>query len=104
MPFFEQLLRAAASDGSRSTALAPLQLPFGLLLASAVWSAIQGAPVWLTIALASGAGLCLLFLLGAFSYFVRKNPDALRSERYSLRKLEIRRGLIGDSHHGLVGD
>jgi hypothetical protein len=32
----------------------------------------------------------------------RKNPDALRSERYSLRKIEIEKGMIGDDRHGIV--
>ncbi len=36
----------------------------------------------------------------SYLYFMFKDPDALRSENYSLEKLAIQRGLAGDSTSG----
>ena len=47
-----------------------------------------------------------LSLVGFYCYvyvhFMKTDPDALRSERYSLRKLELQKGLIGDNRTGLI--
>jgi hypothetical protein len=63
-----------------------------------IWS---DAPAWLTI----GLGICALvnFLLFgcAYIFFMVKDPDALRSESYSLQKLALQKGLFGDSIQGL---
>ena len=48
------------------------------------------------------AAIAILFYLGAYVYFASRDPDALRSERYSIQKLAIERGFIGDSTAGNV--
>lgn len=45
--------------------------------------------------------LVLLLFLSSYVYFMRTNPDALRSEQFSLSKLAIEKGLIGDTLSGL---
>jgi hypothetical protein len=43
----------------------------------------------------------LLLFLVSYIYFGIKNPDYLRSEQYSLSKMAIERGLLGDNLTGL---
>jgi hypothetical protein len=62
----------------------------------------EDAPRWLLIALVSGLAACLVALLGGYFYFAFTNPDYLRSERFTLRKLEIGKGLLGDSESGMT--
>ena len=41
-------------------------------------------------------------VLFRFMFCLFKDRDALRSERFSLRKMEIEKGLYGDSDLGLI--
>ena len=51
-----------------------------------------------------GSFSALTLLLFGFGYvfFMFKDSDALRSERYSLSKMAIEKGLIGDDIKGLL--
>lgn len=48
--------------------------------------------------------VCLVtaIYLGAYIYFMFKNPDALRSETFTLRKMAIEKSLHGDDLTGLT--
>lgn len=58
--------------------------------------------MWLLIALSCGIGLVILQMIFAYNYLLIKDRDALRSESYTLNKLAIEKGLIGDSDAGVV--
>lgn len=62
---------------------------------------LAGAPTWLLIAVGVGLALTMLTFLGAYIYLLIKLPDALRSESYSLSKMAIEKGLVGDNLLGL---
>ena len=53
-------------------------------------------------ALAVAVGIVLAVFIFGFIYLLFKNPDALRSEHYSLSKLAMEKGLLGDSVRGLL--
>ena len=91
----------ASAKGARSTALQPLHWLIGMLLTSIPIMAMAGVSSWILIAVSITLGLVLIIFLGAYIYFLLKNPDALRSERFTLSKMAIERGLIGDSLSGL---
>ena len=44
--------------------------------------------------------VAFLIECGAYLYLLRHDRDALRSERFSLEKLRIQKGLMGDSVSG----
>ncbi len=100
------LLRAflsqANSYGSRSTALGTIQWLMAILLGGLIALFSAKAATW-SVGLV-GAMLALAFVLYLYAYlfFMFKDPDALRSERYSLRRMEIEKGLIGDNVSGLL--
>ena len=92
----------ASAKGARSTALHALQWGMAMLLISISIMAMAGAPFWILIAISSAFGLVLVTFIGAYIFLLIKNPDALRSERFTLSKMAIERGLIGDSQSGLT--
>ena len=53
------------------------------------------------IVLGVGIALAPLLFFAAYVYFGKTNPDALRSESYSLTKLAIQNRLMGDSLTGV---
>lgn len=95
------LLNHASVDGSKSTVLRPLGWALVMLLPSVITSSWAGVPEWITIMFAIMLGFVVLLYLGAYIYFMRTDPDALRSEKYSLKKMEIQNTLIGDSDRGM---
>ena len=60
------------------------------------------APEWLLITLALFLGLCVVLFVGAYIYLLINNPDALRSETYTLQKIALEKGLFGDSISGTI--
>jgi hypothetical protein len=65
-------------------------------------AALPHAPGYLCPALLIAAGVVGVAFLGAYFHFGFKNADNIRSERFTLRKMEIHKGLVGDSETGLT--
>jgi hypothetical protein len=59
-------------------------------------------PVWLIILLAVILVFAFILFFIAYGYCLIKDRDALRSETYSIQKMAIERGIIGDSSTGYV--
>lgn len=100
--FFQSFLSEATAKGARSSALHSLQWMLGILLSALPVTIWAGAPPWLLIAISAAAGLVLFLFVFAYVYFLFRQPDALRSEQFSLSKLAIEKGLVGDNVAGLV--
>lgn len=98
----ESFLRQAQVGQSRSSVINPLQWTLVIVTAALLaLTAIPHAPTGLIIGVACADGLVLLLIVAAYVFFMLKNPDALRSETYSLAKTAIDRKLLGDSLTGL---
>jgi len=98
----QNFLHGVNAKGARSTALHALQWGLGMFLSglpAAIW---VGAPTWILVFLVVFLSLVLLTFLGAYIFLLFKDRDALRSEQYSLSKMAIERGLIGDDVTGLL--
>jgi hypothetical protein len=99
---FQSFLSEATAKGARSTALHSLQWMLGILLSAlpiVIWA---GAPDWLLVGISGAAALILVLFIFAYVYFLLKQPDALRSEQFSLSKMAIEKGLVGDNVSGLI--
>lgn len=95
--FFEQ----TDANGTRTTALHPLLWGIGIFSAAITGILKAGAPDWLLVIVTALFFLCSVTFIGAYLYFMFKNPDALRSERFTLNKMAMERGFIGDDYAGL---
>lgn len=96
------LLQQATTSGARSTALQPLCWLAAILMSGVIGASYYNVPIWLLIALAVFLGACIILFLTSYAYFAIKNPDALRSERFTLSKMAIEKNLIGDNTVGLM--
>jgi Na+/glutamate symporter len=74
----------------------------GLLLTAALWAVRLNAPEWLLALLAVLAVITVGVYLYAYVYFMKHDSEALRSERYSLGKLAINKGVAGDDLAGII--
>ncbi len=101
---FHSFFSEANAKGAKSTALHSLQWGMGMLAVCISYFLNFGkcTNLLLLIVLAVAFGLVLITFLGAYMVLLRKDPDALRSESYTLSKMAIERGLMGDNQHGLI--
>ena len=102
LPWLRDMLHQATEDGSRSTALKPVGWMTGVLTSSSIGSAYFGAPSWLTMVFAVSSALSVALYVFAYLYLLFNDRDSLRSERYSLQKLAIEKGIVGDSSSGVI--
>jgi hypothetical protein len=99
MTEFMGLLQAQAR-GSRTTALQPLIYMASVLLAAGVLGHDR-LPGWALVGVIGLAFLVVVVFISVYIHFVRSDLDALRSERFVIRKLEIQ-SKIGDSTTGIL--
>lgn len=95
-------LEQANATGTRSTVLTDLRWFAAIVLSALLVAFKVTAPFWMLIMLACLLGLISLVYLTAYIYFGLRNPDALRSERFTLSKLAIERSITGDNLAGFV--
>ena len=86
---------------SRSDVLKPLAWLVGILALATVLMLATKAPEWmLQWMILSLVGTIILYAF-AYVFCLIMDRDALRSEKYSLNKMAIEHGLIGDSSGGM---
>lgn len=97
LELLQTLLQQASARGSRSTALQTVIWTACIFVAALVSSISISAPGWVVVFLGCSVALLLITFVFAYAYFAVKNPDALRSERFTLtpRKSESPRAVAG---------
>jgi hypothetical protein len=104
MSFFNALMQHSTASGSRSTALKPLGGLIALLLIGTLGTAKFNSPEWLLILLAILSSISVVLFIGAYLYFMFRDPDALRSEKFNIEKMAIQKGIVGDSASGIIDE
>lgn len=97
-----QLLDRASTDVRRSSALHPLQWMMAIISTALLVAISQEAETWLLIVIGSMISVLLVFYCVMYCYLARKKPDSLRSEWYSLQKMQIERNYLGDDRTALI--
>lgn len=99
---FKSFLQQAQIIQSRSSVINPLQWSLVISIAALLTTGLEPrAPRWLPIFFAVLTALIAVLLIGAYIFFMVRDPDALRSERYSLMKTAMEKHLVGDNLVGL---
>jgi hypothetical protein len=97
------MLQSAAAQGSRSTVLRPLAWLFAICAAAIVASIEVKAPQWVVVVFVIALAPTVVLYLSAYVYCLFNDRDALRSETYSIHKMAIEKGYMGDSLTGVLG-
>lgn len=99
---FKELLERSDSSGSKSTILKPLAWFLSVFIGGMVLLIRVNAPSWTIIFFSIIIGLGISIFCFAFIYCLFKDRDALRSEKYSIQKMAIEKGVYGDNIVGLI--
>lgn len=102
MNFIKSLLSHSDASGSRSTILKPLTWLLSILLVSMITLLKMKLPNWFSYIIAGMIIITFVVLLFAFVYCLLYDRDALRSEKFGIRKMEIEKGFFGDSDSGII--
>ena len=98
---FKELLARSDSSGSRSTILKPITWFISILIVGFTTLVEIKASQWI---------VALFFLLiivtvgvffYAYIYCLHKDRDALRSEKFTIQKMAIEKGFVGDDISGI---
>jgi len=95
-----QLFQKSDASGSKSTILKPLTWFISLLLAAIIALSYTKANSWLIVFLVILISIAFIVFIMAYIYCLFKNPDALRSETFSIQKMAIEKGVFGDNISG----
>ncbi len=101
MKAIQSLLQLAHIGRARSSVINPLQWTLVLLVFGLLTVLVARGPAWILEFFVVLIGLIILLLIVAYTYFMIKNPDALRSETFSLAKTALEKQVVGDSLSGL---
>jgi hypothetical protein len=99
---FITILQKALVHGSRSTVLKPLAWLVGICSVASIAAFHFKSPAWIGTMFGILAGGTIIFYLIAYVYFGLTDKDTLRSEKFSLQKLAIQKGFIGDDFTGYI--
>lgn len=95
-------LQQASASGSKSTVLKPLAWMMLICISATLSSAHFDLTVWITYLFAIFSCITMALYLVAYLYCLFKDRDALRSETYSIQKMAIERGFVGDDYSGVI--
>lgn len=101
MEWLRAIFHIASVDHAKSTTLRPLQGTLIIIALTLLAEFRFNAPQWSVIVTVILLVLMSISFLIAYFYFMIKNPECLRTEKYSLQRLAIERGL-GDNISGVT--
>ena len=96
--FFEN----TSAKGARSSALHSLHVSTGVSFAGLMVAIYIDAPEWVVLFIATILAILFLVYIGTYLFLLFNDRDALRSESFTLSKMAIEKGLIGDDLTGLI--
>tara|TARA_B100000959_G_scaffold244599_1_gene268640 strand:- start:3204 stop:3590 length:387 start_codon:yes stop_codon:yes gene_type:complete len=95
-------LEQASAKGSKSTILKPLAWMMTICISATLTSAHFSLYVWIVYLFAGFSCITMALYLIAYLYCLVKDRDALRSETYSIQKMAIEKGFVGDDISGVL--
>lgn len=97
----QELLEKSDASGSKSTILKPLTWFLSIFIGGIILLQKTNAPIWLTVFFCVIVGMGILIFFFSYIFCLFKDRDALRSEKYSIQKMAIEKGVYGDNITGL---
>jgi hypothetical protein len=97
-----QILHEAMQRNTKSTVLKSLGWLVGILSASTILASHYGLDKWLVVMFATLDCTSIVVYITAYIYFAFKDPDLLRSEKFTIQKMAIQHGIVGDDISGFI--
>ncbi|MCX6256815.1 MAG: hypothetical protein NTW49_02790 [Bacteroidia bacterium] len=97
----KELFQRSDSSGSKSTVLKPLTWFISIIIGGLILLIKIDAPLWVVIMFSIVMGIVIIVFLFSYLYCLFTDRDAIRSEKYSIQKMAIEKGLYGDNITGL---
>jgi hypothetical protein len=96
-----ELFQSSASSGSKSTIIKPLSWAIATVLLALLILVKLNAPNWIMYLMAGFLVLFVLLFIAVYVYCILNMPDTLRSEKFTIEKMAIEKGIYGDDKTGI---
>jgi membrane protein YdbS with pleckstrin-like domain len=101
---FKELFERSDASGSRSTILKPLTWFLSVIITGLLLLIRLDGPEWIIIMFAVIICLTIVVFFFTYIYCLFNDKDTLRSEKYSIQKLAIEKGILGDNTTGIINE
>lgn len=97
---FRSMWQQASQSGTRTTVLQPLIVLITILVPALVFGAFYNAPTWALELIAGCLILAVFIFLFFYVYFAFRDPELLRTERFTQWKMALEKNVFGDTTAG----
>jgi len=101
MDWLQLVLTLTGAGRAKTTVLRPLAWIITLLLSGTIAAFALKIPDSVGITFLVLLVFCIFLYFYSYIFFMHKDPDQLRTENYSLQRLAIEKGVVGDSLKGV---
>ncbi|MEQ4624759.1 hypothetical protein [Providencia manganoxydans] len=98
--WMSSLFGQANHAGEKSTVIHPLLWLIGIFMSALVIGAYFTTSQFIVIGIFVLLCIMLCFFIAVYGYCLIKNPDYLRSEKWSIQKMAIENRIVGDDITG----
>ena len=103
MGFVTSILSKSDGSGAKSTVLKPLNWALSIMIVAFVWCIRSNIPLWVLIFLSILIGILFIVIIYTYLYCLFTDKDAIRSEKFTIQKMAIEKGILGDDLRGVLG-
>lgn len=100
----KELLQKSDVSGSRSTILKPLTWLISSIFGGIILLLKIDSPNWIIVMFLIVIGVALIIFFFTYLFCLFTDKDAIRSEKYSIQKMAIEKGVYGDNTVGVVSN
>ena len=100
----KELFERSDASGSKSTILKPLSWFLSIVIGGLILLIKIAAPNWTIILFAIITCIAIFLFFFTYVFCLFKDRDALRSEKYSIQKMAIEKGIVGDNLAGIINE
>lgn len=97
-----ELFSHSDASGAKSTILKPLTWFLALIIGGILLLLQFSSPIWLIIMLAVIFCFGVVIFFFVYIYCLMNDRDSLRSEKFTIQKLAIEKGITGDDIIGII--
>jgi len=102
LSLIQAFLEQATAKGTKATILKPLGWMMLILISATLSAFYLNSPKWVGVLFSVFTCVTMVLYLLTYIYCLFKDRDALRSETYSIQKLAIEKGFVGDDISGML--
>ena len=97
LEMLKSFLEHYSAKGTKANVLKPVGWIISVLIFANIYVFYINLPIWVCILFTIFSSLAILLFIFSYIYCLLTDKDALRSESFTIQKLAIEKGFVGDN-------